>query len=94
MKGEEHILVNFPIDTSLKKKAHSALFLITSYGIISYMNNVHIEISIFAIGSTTFHECFFARGCTICFCFLRLYLLFLFPAKLWKLQNLGCHAGC
>jgi len=25
MKGEEHILVNFPIDTSLKKKAHSAL---------------------------------------------------------------------
>ena len=25
MKGEEHILVNFPIDTSLKKKAHSAM---------------------------------------------------------------------
>ena len=25
MKGEEHILVNFPIDTSLKKKTHSAL---------------------------------------------------------------------
>ena len=25
MKGEEHILVNFPIDTSLKKKAHSAV---------------------------------------------------------------------
>ena len=25
MKGEEHILVNFPIDTYLKKKAHSAL---------------------------------------------------------------------
>ena len=28
MKGEEHILVNFPIDTSLKKKVHSALFII------------------------------------------------------------------
>ena len=26
MKGEEHILVNFPIDTSLKKKAHSAMY--------------------------------------------------------------------
>ena len=25
MKGEEHILVNFPIDTSLKKKAHSGM---------------------------------------------------------------------
>ena len=25
MKGEEHILVNIPIDTSLKKKAHSAM---------------------------------------------------------------------
>ncbi len=25
MKCEEHILVNFPIDTSLKKKAHSAM---------------------------------------------------------------------
>ena len=25
MKGEEDILANFPIDTSLKKKAHSAL---------------------------------------------------------------------
>ena len=25
MKGEEHILVNFPIDTSPKKKTHSAV---------------------------------------------------------------------
>ena len=25
MKGEEDILANFPIDTSLKKKAHSAM---------------------------------------------------------------------
>ena len=25
MKGEEHIWVNFPIDTSLKKKVHSAM---------------------------------------------------------------------
>ena len=27
MKGEVDILANFPIDTSLKKKAHSALFI-------------------------------------------------------------------
>ena len=30
MKGEEHILVNFPIDTSLKKKAHSAMIVPSS----------------------------------------------------------------
>ena len=34
---------------------------------------------------------FFAH---VCFGFFRLYLMFLFPSKLWKLQNLGCHAGC
>ena len=31
MKGEVDILANFPIDTSLKKKAHSAMMNITKH---------------------------------------------------------------
>ena len=91
-----HILPNYlPVtDTLNKRRAGEVFERHSSYHWWSALKLLHIEISIFAIGSTAFHECFFARGCTICFGFLGLYLLFWFPAKLWKLQNLGCHAGC
>ena len=46
MKGEVDILANFPIDTSLKKKTHSALMPMSDSAILSDNAEVDADIRI------------------------------------------------
>ena len=76
-----HILPNYlPVtDTLNKRRAGEVFERHSSYHWWSALKLLHIEISIFAIGSTAFHECFLhmfvlvSFGCTLCFCFLQNY---------------------
>ena len=46
IKGEVHILVNFPIDTSLKRKVHSAMVTLVIHLIGSFFEVASLKSSV------------------------------------------------